>query len=436
MLYLYKGATSELLNLTQLDRKRKKNVTKLPTNDGAWAGTTAYPFSIDEIASYRTKSETHSACLSFKTRNIIQKGFHFLNNDIDKELFEDFSMNANAKQTLLEVLIQLGDDFENYGNGYLEVVGIKGQRPKIYNVSPTSLRALMNAEGNEVIAYQYYTGLTKFLRISATKDSENNFRYIFHIKNANDLSQVYGVPTWLSCTQSIDINYAIDTFIENFMENNGRFDWLVITQGQPLSKTAKEGLKTALSSVKGVENAGKSGYISADYETEVKVVQLNPVNHDSFLKGKGEYQMQIIQSHGLSSNAVSFSQGGNSIAGNETIGSLRKDYETYIKPEQLFLETKLNQLFYNLFGINPAIKFEQMDVVTEKDRATINDIYLNQGVICPSYIRRTQYPEMTSAEVTESEELEVKQKEGLSNHDEAPMNYDASDTYTRDRNPQ
>ena len=433
-LYLYKSATSDLVSVSELNQKLKsKKVTKLPDSSG-WANwTEAYPFNIDTVTEYREKSETHEACINFKIRNISQKGFSFLNDKINENDFEKFSMFCNEEQTLTEVLNQMVNDYIEFGNAYLEVVGVDGNLPKLYNVNPLYLRAIKNIDGTKIVAYQYQKGMGNFLKISSEKGDDKNYRFIYHIKNVNSLSQVYGYPDWWACRDAILINYTIDEFMQGFLDNNAHWDYLIVVNGSPLSKASKESLKAGISSAKGAENTGKGGLLTLDYDSNVQVIQLNKIDHTSFLNGKNNYIMQIIQSHGLSTNSVSFSESSSGISGNEATGALRKDSESVIKPIQFSLESKLNRLFYQLFNINPKIKFVEMDILSKKERATISDIYLNQGVISPSYIRRTQFQDMTAEEVAEAKKIAENTDKNLSNHDENPTGWESTEDYQRER---
>jgi len=228
--------------------------------------------------------------------------------------------------------------------------------------------------------------------------------------------------------QSIDINYAIDTWIESFMSNNARFDFLLVTTGQYLSEKQENKVKSTLTGAKGVENSGKGGILSLDSDSDVKLLELNKVDHSSFLDGKGEYIQQICQAHGLSGHSLGFSKGGKSIAGNEAIGALRKDNEVTIYPMQVKLENDFNRLFYMLFGVNPDMKFKRMDVVSDKEKAVIRSTDIGSGIISPSYARRKSYPDMTQEEI---DEIKLMETSNNTNFEEKPDSFDDTQNYER-----
>ena len=443
--YLYKGAENKLVNLSTALRESGAsnnpiaNPTILPvdtlTQWSIYGKEEVPPINYADLPAYLYKSETHSACINFKHRNTVGKGFNFHNREAE-DFYNKVKNKLNERnENLYDVISKMVYSFYNNGQAYLEVVGSKNDF-NLYNSSPTNFKALLNKYGNKVMfyAYDYTKREPKFIK--AFYDGSPYFRFLFSLRMPNDWSQFYGVPDWISAIQSIDTNYSIDTWIQSFVENSARFDFLLVTQGQQLNKQQEEKVKTVLTGAKGVTNAGKGGYLNVDYDTKVQVVQLNAVNHSSFFDGKGEYIQQIIQSHGLSSQSVGFSNGGNSIAGNEATGALRKDAETYITPMQIFIENNINKLFTQITGINPDFRFARMDVVSDKEKAVIRDADVKNRIAPPSYFTRTNYADLTKEELAELQSIKdddkkQNEKQERTNFEEKPDSFDDTQNYER-----
>ena len=438
--YLFKGSESKLVNLrtamTQSSRGLNSDPTILPASIlgqfGFYGKEEVPPVNYVELSSYLTKSETHSACVNFKQRNIAGKGFDFHNQDFVAK-YKDLKYKVNERgETLYSVIVKFVYTFVHLGQAYLEVVGNKKDF-NLYNSAPQNFRAMLNDFGNKVMFYAYNWQQASPKFIKAGYDGSQYFRFLHSLGMPNDRSQFYGVPDWYSGIQSMNINYAIDTWIESFVNNSARFDFLLVTAGQPLNKEQEEKVKATLTSGKGVKNAGKGGYLSVDYDTKVEIIQLNNVNHKSFFDGKGEYIQQIIQSHGVSEHSAGFSKGGNSIAGNEAIGSLRKDSETYIMPTQIYIESSLNSLIYQITGIFPDIRFKRLDIVSDKEKAVIYDVMIQDKVIPPSYVTRVIYPDLTKEEIAELTTIREKEtvEEKRKDFQEQPDSFDDTQNYER-----
>jgi len=433
MIYLYKGKDNVLINLENYvgEKKVKKSVPFVSTSFGRFE---EYPFDIETINEYRSKSDAHSACLDYKKRNVIQKGFSFLSKISDAELAEFAMINTNG-ESLYDVILQVGTDFIDGGNAYFEGVRIAGGKPMLYSIDPKNVRIILNKTRTAVENYAIkINNMGKMILLPPYKKDDKQYRFVYHIKNTNTFSRIYGYPDWYSAITAIDIHYGIDIWIKSFLDNNARFDFLIVTAGNSLTAKDEDRLKAVLGKAKGIKNKGKGGYLSVGFDTKVQVIELNKVDHSSFFKGKDKYNTQIIQAHSVSPSSVSFSLGGNSIAGNETIGALRKDYETYIKPVQVLLEQKINNLLLLMYGKQFALQFKKMDVVSEKDQAIIDNIYLSSNVVSRSYIRRVRHPELLDSEIQDAEREAINNVENkkpfLGEH---PTNYDSTENYLIER---
>lgn len=415
-------------------RSSAKEIASLTTYtggqlQGVYGSEITPPVDYSTFQEYSLKSETHANALEFKRRNISGKGFEFHNIKENLSKIEELKTIANKRnETLFDVINKSVYDYVQYGQTYIEVVGIGG-KVYFYNVEPSMFNMILNKSGNKPLFYAFQpTSGSGTMYIDANYEGSTNFRFLYSIKNYNSYSSFFGVPSWISALQSIDINYAIDTWIKSFMSNNARFDFLLVTTGQYLSESQETKVKNTLTGAKGVDNAGKGGILSLDNDSDVKLLELNKVDHSSFLDGKGEYIQQICQAHGLSGHSLGFSKGGKSIAGNEAIGALRKDNEVTILPMQIKLENDLNKLFMIIYGVNPELKFTRMDVVSDKEKSVIRSTDIASKIISPSYARRKNYPDMTQEEIDEIKEMEISEN---TNYDEKPDSFDDTQNYER-----
>jgi hypothetical protein len=429
MIYYLNKESGEFL---QLDKNRKKPESVIQP-DGGYYGSNMIvmpPIDYYTLKEYSKNSETHLGALNFKIRNIAEKGFTLNNMKDSISAIRKLEMVANANgETLHDVMYQAIFEWVHTGNIFFEVVGI-GTNVAIYKVSADYVYGVLNKYGSYIDKYQFLTGAGNLV-IPAKKGELSAFRYIKHIKRPNIYTQFFGVPDWysLATLQSIDVIYGLDEWLEKFISNNARFDFLIVTEGEELTNDEKTALRAALSANKGSSEKGKGGYLGVGFDTQVKVIELNKVDHSGILKTKVDFEQQILQAHGLSAQSVGISNGGKSIAGNEAIGALRTDYESNIKPEQLFLANQINAMFYEIFKVDPQLTFMPMDVVSEKEKAVIADVYIKSGVASKSYFRRKLFPDMTDEEIKEANE--VTETDGKINFQEKPDAFDDTQSYER-----
>jgi hypothetical protein len=230
----------------QLDKNRKKPESVIQP-DGGYYGSNMIvmpPIDFYTLKGYSKNSETHLGALNFKIRNIAEKGFSLNNTKDNISAIKRLEKTANANgETLHDVLYQSIFEWVHTGNMYFEVVGI-GTNVAIYKVSADYVYGLLNQYGTAIGSYQFLTGAGNLV-IPAKKGDRAAFRYIKHIKRPNVLTQFYGVPDWYSTAtlQSIDVIYGLDEWLENFISNNARFDFLIVTEGEELTDSEKTSLK-------------------------------------------------------------------------------------------------------------------------------------------------------------------------------------------------
>jgi len=408
MIYLYNKKENFLKPLRNETKSSKKPKSYIPMQSDLYSGAIVQPQAdYGTIKDYRDKSETHMEALRFKSNNTVMSGYKVIN---DQNGFADGLMNVNSRgENFLEVITTLVNNYYEFGLGILEVRAVDNAYA-LYNAPPDDIWAELNKGATDVVNY-IYRGNYMNLKLPAKMQNSRYKRFAYPIKMLSNRDAVFGYPDWTSAFDAIDINYDIDTWIQSFLENNARFDYLVVTSGDILDEDEQENLKTGLAGHKGLDNKGKAGYMGLMPDTTVDVIELNKVDHSHFFAGKGEYIQQIIQAHSLSPQTLNFSRGGQSLAGNEIVGAIRKDYRTYIKPHQNYIESKINNLFLQLLGFNPDIRFNQMDVTSAKEKALIYEIFMTNKVIPSSYVERHEFPDMT-----EEEKREV--KDDRENNDE------------------
>ena len=115
-----------------------------------------------------------------------------------------------------------------------------------------------------------YCQLGKNDRIIRFKKGE-----IVHVKNYDEIQDIYGIPDWIHCLQAALLNQDSKLFRRKYYLNGCHMGYILFTNSQKLSKSVEESIHDSLKNSKGPGNF-RSMYVhipGADKEA----VQIIPV---------------------------------------------------------------------------------------------------------------------------------------------------------------
>jgi hypothetical protein len=357
-----------------------KEIVQFATNNNC----VLHPVNMFALASLVDSDPTHRACLDIKTMMVSGLGYQFLNKKAEKNKdFKKFidSPNMDVFMTFQDLLTASTFDFMVFGNTYLDFIQV-GKQKALYHLIARDVYIKPKKIGGVAIPriadsyYQILSGGNQHTEFRSLMDGETVKKaqhYLAHFYQYTPVSSYYGLPSYLPAIQNISENVLIRNHGIRFFSNSARPDLALLISNGDVSDKEIEKIKTQLSTYhKGIENAHRFFVFSIEGENaKVELKEISKTIDGQFLKESEKNRDEIARIHQIPPKVLGISSAGSLGSGSETIGALKNFVETSIKPLQLRYESFINKVLYIMFGFNPEIKFNQIDLTNEKDDAII-----------------------------------------------------------------
>lgn len=332
------------------------------------------------LAEFPDINSYHQRCLTVKANCVAGLGYSF-SEKISKEL-ETFISNLSIP--LDELLVNLWYDYELFGNMYLEIVRLNGKLATFYHLPAQNIYITKDRD-----AYWQLLPDGKEVEFARYGDKKSDKHEILALQNYTPRSGFYGLPTYLGALGAMATNKVICDYNLNFFSNSATPHLAIIVEGGEFDETTEKEIQDFLqNNIKGVVNAHRTIYIPvSDPNVKVKIERLNDVKDAAFRFLRGDNRDEIISAHGVPPRLVGVVVSGQLGGSGEVLGQLQTFLEIDIKPKQRKLETFLNKLFLQEFGIDPGIKFKELDITTATDDAMMYQVYANLGIMTYDEIR-------------------------------------------------
>lgn len=289
---VYKVGVVNLNTATDfLEEKDVKRLNKdyIPFGDN---GFLAY-----ELAELRRKSSTHRSILAQKKLYISGNGFMSENEKLD-----DYLANINAdNESFYEVWEKIVDDFNTFGNAYIEVVEYQGGC-NIYHLDATKCLIAKNRENLIVHPdFQEYNRLKDKARTIpfypefANEDGFN--RSVLHIKRYEPEFQYYGLPDYIGALQHIVIDYEIGRWNKSRFDNNFMPSAIIELSGSMSDEEADNLIEEAKAKLTGEGNNGKILFLVKDGGEKSEITLINDNADGSFMDLQALTNQNIITAH-------------------------------------------------------------------------------------------------------------------------------------------
>lgn len=271
------------------------------------------PVSLSGLAKMRRANGHHGSCILLR-RNAVANAYQGGGLSV-----QDFRRAAT--------------DLLSFGNAYLEKVrnGF-GMVTGMVHVPAINMRVL--------------SGCTGFRRLlSGGRYIDFGTDEIFHIKEYDEIQQIYGLPDWLGGMQSALLNQDATLFRRRYYVNGAHLGYILYTNDPKMAPGTKTALEQKFREGKGVGNF-KSSYIHIPGGTE-KAIQIIPIGDisqkDEFMNVKNISANDVLTAHRVPPVLMGIVPSGNSSLG---------DPEKY---EGVYNRTEVRAVCQNFIDINDEL---------------------------------------------------------------------------------
>jgi capsid portal protein len=382
---LYPQSWSEglLANLAKSDFPEAWSNQKEP------AGIIPHPFNFLALCELRKANEHHSACINAKSRALVGLGHPDADEDTGTHKV-DAVLNPLCDSTWQETITDIAEDFEEAGNGYLEVVRrgsdivglyhtpahrvypvFEGGRDRHFVVESDRMngssfatrfaafgdkddfiRRMRNGRvnnANNTTGFVNGTGI--FAQVNL--DEPDEISEIIHIRRPSSLSKWYGYPNWLGAVAAIELNQMLMQYNFDFFLNRGVPEMMLFLLGSGMDKSDFDEISKALKANIGTGNSHKSCVVNlkvdpASFEVQLeKLMGDNGLNDDAFNSMRENIAMGIVSAHGVPPLLAGIQIPGKLGATNELPNALLAFQTLLIGPDQRLLSQKLSATLGN-----------------------------------------------------------------------------------------
>lgn len=336
-----------------------------------------------------SKNEVHSACIDLLSNCVAGKGYTFLadKNDPRMKKVIEWAKKPNKLRfgyTLESLLRDLATDLAMYDTIQTEIVTDAVGRPNMYRANPVYMfiEPKKNGDGiplaGKVNAYwQVINGRNvPYVPYMGKKSTTGHRIYETHIQSP--LNDYYGEPSYVIALRYIMENETISTFNREFFENSGKISYALIGTGYTLTDNDQIKLDEQINETTGKGSRGKAlvVFLGGD-KANIKLEQLSQPFSASFLDQKRLNDESIMLAHRVSARLLGKSGSGNIGGSSEDYSATKKYLETVVSMRKQMLEDYINIFIEEEFGINPKLNLNNIDIMTEKDKAITSTMLFN-----------------------------------------------------------
>lgn len=371
----------------------------------AGPGKVPLPYNAREVTNIATINAYHVRCVELKAQLTVGLGYALkpkvegTKNDADIKKFAEFE-RRHAEQSLQpfsETLVNWFKDFENYGNGYLEVVrNNKGEIAELYHIMTRDCYLVAKTRSPKdkslVITLHQVIGGEKaeFVRFNNTKPVNGVNQYL-HLKNYTVASRYYGLPDYLTtyATMVLDRN-AVEFNVRKF-DNNAVPDHVLLTKGGKIDPDSKKKIKEFFeTNFKGVDKVGKLLHVNMEDPEgmmELKAVT-EAVKEASFHVLRMDCKEEIVDAHGVPRRLVGIASAGKLGDAKQTREEMQLFRDVMLLPRKKRVEFIFNEMILPGMGINDSVMdFTVFDISDDIEDAEYYTGLVGAGIVEPDEAR-------------------------------------------------
>tara|TARA_R110002095_G_C4251957_1_gene240427 strand:- start:20783 stop:22201 length:1419 start_codon:yes stop_codon:yes gene_type:complete len=239
-----------------------------PSNQGVHVGHVRRPFDFGRTAMLKMHNEHHSTCIEAKKAATV--GLGHVDRNTKKKL------DKLCRVSWLHTMMQISEDWESVGNGYLEVVreGFKanGKITGLHYQPACDVQIVIEDEHynshfeikatgglRNAIKFANYGDLDSFQARPAGQALEGKrMSELIHFAQPSSYSRYFGVPFWLAAIASIELVQSLKQHQFDFHQNRGVPEFMLFVMGTKVRAKDWAAIEESLQAQIGPGNSHKS----------------------------------------------------------------------------------------------------------------------------------------------------------------------------------
>lgn len=351
-----------------------------PSTVGDAPGEQNLPFDFLAAMKFKVHNVHHSACIRAKTRALVGLG-HVVEGEEDPMASpappidpatgqpkpqprkrKKISKVARVLDPLCRhswqmTLNQLGEDYEQVGNAYLEVVREGRKIVGLHWLPAIDVRIvlednygadihyLVRGRPNGDVRLAAFGDLDDFLRRQKISGDGRRNAEVIHLPAPSSMHRWYGWPSWLASAALVELTQALHQHQFDFHVNRGVPEFILFLLKARADKKTWDRMTTTFDSFVGVGNQHKASIFNLpDPNMEVKVEKLamEGIANGTFFRDMSEtLSTLIVSAHSMPPSLAGILIPGKMGAANEMSNALVSFQTLEIGPEQEHFETLL-----------------------------------------------------------------------------------------------
>lgn len=251
------------------------------------------------------------------------------------------------------LISQVGEDYENTGNGYIEVVRNGTQIESLHHL-PASLVYVFNetdkinhhfevSDLKGVMKYAKFGDLEGF-KSRNTDVTQEVITELIHFRQPTSFNPSYGIPSWLACVPWLELAQMVQGYHFDFFQNRAVPDLLVIFEGGKIQPEDMTAIQNQLRETVGAGKRHRSLVINpAQPDITCKVERLAQESNTSFDTLWSTIQLKLVSSHRIPPLLAGVTLPGKMAAANELPNALVAFQSLYVQPHQRVFELQLRK---------------------------------------------------------------------------------------------
>lgn len=390
-----------------------------PSANGSVTGRVRRPFNFRATAQMKLHNEQHSTCI--ETKKAATVGLGHKNEKVAEVL------DPLCRVSLLHTELQVEEDFENLGNGFLEVVREDyKQTGKIIGLHWQPAVEVDIEVENQNYEYHFVAGGPQTEQRFAAYGDLDSYRArrkipadtrvteLIHFSQPSSFSRWWGVPFWLAAVASIELVQALEQHQFSFHQNRGVPEFILFLTGAKVKKSDWDLIQSALASGQGAKNAFKSLAINIqDPNLEIDLQKLaleNAADGEFFAKIMEVLSLHIVSAHRVPPSLAGILIPGKMGAANEMSNAIIAFQSLLIKQQQENFATTL----WRTLGQDPSLGLSEPKIF--QFRTIVEEMAESMEALKPADTMGRMRDELPQA-AAEGRDLE----EGLKKAGEGPQ---------------
>lgn len=244
---------------------------------------------------------------------------------------------------------QVGEDYENTGNGYIEVVRKDGTITGLWHMPAPAVHVVVEQKKPHT-HYEVDTSTASPVKLARFNDAEAMRtrlgvaevpNELIHFPMPSPCSRYYGMPSWLSCVPWLELAQQLMQYNFDYLQNRAVPDLLAVLTG-PVQAQDRKNLETAIKETVGPGKRHRTivaAFPSPD--VKVQIERLNSDNREKFADFWSTLQLQIVSAHRVPPLLAGVTLPGKMAAANELPNALIAFQTLYIDQQQKLFRKKL-----------------------------------------------------------------------------------------------